>query len=1110
VNFTKPILGLTFFVLIFSVISEKNFAQDFGVPLTQKYSAKIYKGATQNWAFVQNSDGVLLVGNGEGILQFDGENWNLLKIPNLSTVRCFSKGNDKTVYVGAQGEIGYLSNNKDGSLKYNSLLKKIPKQFKNFQDVWQICKFPDCLIFQTAKAIFILKDSKPDSFIVIPTKQIFHRSFMVSNQFYVRENGVGLKILTDGSLKLIPGGEKFSSTTVAAIISLTADQNLIVSRDGLFTYNINEFDAKKSLEAIKAPEITKILNEKKVFTAVELQNDQFAFGTLSDGIYITDSHFKILYHLNIENGLTDNQILNLYTDNYQNLWVASGNDITYVLLNSPFTNYSPEFGYSGVPYNSVIHDNHFYTSGADGIFYLSKQQKFKKISHIDSQSWGFWEYENNLYCMTQSGFCKMADTVMESNYYEENVWDIKKIPNTKLFVLGTYYKGFLLAKPEKSGFTISKIKGYKPSVRFFDFDDNSNLWFTSENGIYKANLNKNADSLENIELFDTLKGLPENAQCYVNKITEKSGKHRIVTATPHGIYAFNSTTNHFEKDRSFEIFLKNNTTDIFTEDSDKNIWFQSQNKNGEFQRGFIYLNSAGKYQLKEDIFRKFKEVYAENISFTGKYAIFNTAEGIYLYNKQNFKYSLKSFNVLIRKIAIRDSVVFFGNELKNFQFEKFKHSANDLVFTVSAPFFENSDKTEYSFLLDGSDQNWSEWTKQNIKEYTNLFEGNYTFRVRARNIFGMESAENSYSFTIAPPFYRTVWAYLIYVLLAIIAVLGIVRLNTRRLKAEKEHLEQIVRERTAEIILQKEEIQSQAENLLMSNKKLTEQNEEINQQKEEITSIADSLQSAYETISVINEDIKRKNKNITDSINYAKSIQRAMLPSEQRISEYLKEYFIFWVPRDIVSGDFYFFNFTGRQMILAVADCTGHGVPGGFMSMLGISAINEIVGRNLLQTSGNLLDELRSQIKISLGQNESGSVSKDGMDICLMIIDTETLIMQYSGANLPLFIFRNRQFHEIKPDKMPIGIHRLENPFTSNNFQLEKNDMIYMFSDGYIDQFGHLKDEKFKKNRFIDLLAQIHEFPVNEQKQKLHDNFSEWKGETQQIDDILIIGLKIT
>jgi serine phosphatase RsbU (regulator of sigma subunit) len=250
-------------------------------------------------------------------------------------------------------------------------------------------------------------------------------------------------------------------------------------------------------------------------------------------------------------------------------------------------------------------------------------------------------------------------------------------------------------------------------------------------------------------------------------------------------------------------------------------------------------------------------------------------------------------------------------------------------------------------------------------------------------------------------------------------------------------------------------------------------------------------------------------KNITDSINYASRIQTALLPPEELLNILLPEHFILYLPRDIVSGDFYWITISDGKTIIAVADCTGHGVPGAFMSMLGFTYLNEIVNKTPNVKANEILNELRKKVKSSLHQDDS-SYNKDGMDIALAIIDKANMKLQYAGANNPLFICRKSQIINIPPDKMPIGIHSIEcESFTLNEFDLELNDIVYMFSDGYMDQFGGDNKKRMGKMRFEKLLTYASKLQIKAQRYFLEEKILEWMINTEQIDDILVMGVKI-
>ncbi len=256
------------------------------------------------------------------------------------------------------------------------------------------------------------------------------------------------------------------------------------------------------------------------------------------------------------------------------------------------------------------------------------------------------------------------------------------------------------------------------------------------------------------------------------------------------------------------------------------------------------------------------------------------------------------------------------------------------------------------------------------------------------------------------------------------------------------------------------------------------------------------------------DEIEKKNSEITSSINYASRIQAALHP-EPKLPDFIKEHFVFWKPRNIVSGDYYWIRQVENKIVFVAADSTGHGIPGAFMSMLGVSFFNDIVWRRKILKPSDVLNELRQQVKEALHQTGNQDEQKDGMDIAICVFDIETRSLEYAGAHNPLYLFRNGTIQEYKADRMPIGIYIRETPFTNQQVQLEKNDMLYIFTDGYVDQFGGKKSEKLKSKRFKDLLFSISLLPAEKQKQQIDDFLQIWQGNNEQIDDILIIGIRV-
>lgn len=291
---------------------------------------------------------------------------------------------------------------------------------------------------------------------------------------------------------------------------------------------------------------------------------------------------------------------------------------------------------------------------------------------------------------------------------------------------------------------------------------------------------------------------------------------------------------------------------------------------------------------------------------------------------------------------------------------------------------------------------------------------------------------------------------------------------------------------------------------------LRSKNKLLKKQRNEIQEKNYYLEQFNEEINTQKEKLQEKNKAITDSIMYAQKIQSALLSPEENFKNYFSEYFIFFQPRDIVSGDFYWLTKVNEKIIIAVADCTGHGVPGAFMSVLGITALNDIVKNMKDIHSDFILYELRKKIIESLRQKEDESETKDGMDIALCVIDKKQLKLEYSGAYNSLITFQDNNFNILKADRIPIGIYSSEKfNFTRYEIKIKKGDTFYMYTDGFVDQFGGPEGKKFKNNQFYEMLKDIHSLNLKKQLDIISKKFNNWKGYLEQIDDVLVVGFRI-
>ncbi len=410
----------------------------------------------------------------------------------------------------------------------------------------------------------------------------------------------------------------------------------------------------------------------------------------------------------------------------------------------------------------------------------------------------------------------------------------------------------------------------------------------------------------------------------------------------------------------------------------------------------------------------------------------------------------------------------------------YEHSV--FSFDYSALNFTAPDKNQYAYMMEGFDREWNYVGDKRTATYTNLSPGQYTFRVKASNNDGIwNETGKSIRITIVPPYWQTWWFRLLVVIFVIAMGVGFYFTRINQIKRQKNVLEEEVKVRTSEIEEQKEELQKQAHQLQQAN---------------------DAILAQGKRLETLYNDIQ-------DNIRAAQLIQSSILPAESFIKEYLPESFVLYLPKDVVSGDFYWFNVVGEKIVIAAVDCTGHGVSGAFMSINSHHLLNRAVfeNREHLKAS-DVLDSLNKNIINEMNEENSGSsYAKSGLDIALCVLDRKSGILQYAGANNPLYVVRNGEVIQVKGDKFPIGWNpgKLKR-FTNQEVTIKKGDSIYLFSDGYADQIGGESGEKFMYPRFRDLLVEVSALPAEMQCKTLESRFREWKGKGDQLDDILVIG----
>ncbi len=462
--------------------------------------------------------------------------------------------------------------------------------------------------------------------------------------------------------------------------------------------------------------------------------------------------------------------------------------------------------------------------------------------------------------------------------------------------------------------------------------------------------------------------------------------------------------------------------------------------------------------------RRIKGVDAKDFFQDSNRVYISTNNGLYCYDN-NVSSKQSPFNTFISELTFKNDSAATYNDLTvstNYTTIEIPFRSNEIRIIPSASDYYDNNELKFAYYLEGKEEEYGNWSKIPVITYNNLHEGNYKLHLKSRNVMGQEGKEITLAFTILPPWYRTIWAYLIYTLLTAGLFWTVIQLNSRRLVEQNIKLEKIITDRTKTIAHQKEEIE-------------------------------------------------HKNQEITDSINYAKRIQDAILPSVKDIKKIWTDTFVFFQPKDIVSGDFYWYNkINEHEFLIAAADCTGHGVPGGFMSMICSDKLNEAAG--LSKTPAEVLHYANNAIKLALKQSEEENVTKDGMEMALVRVNTQTKKIWFTGANRPLWIIRggSTELEEIKPTKASIASNTPSDfQYQSHEVQLSKGDSIYMTSDGYPDQFGGAKGKKYMTANFKKFVLSIKDESITRQHNLIKDNINDWMKGFEQVDDLLVIGIKL-
>ncbi len=1047
----RTILRITFFYAVALLGSSNLLAQSY---YFDYYSVKEGLPQSKVYDVVQDNTGYLWLATESGISRFDGEN-----IITYNAEQGLAEGGIKALLKDQKDNI-WMGHVSGGITLFNGndfLIHPISQLIG--AEITSLLMDKDTVLWVTSYGDGLYRIDNP--YVTDPNKVKYeqYKGRRLSDRVIsgTIANDGSVFFITDAGIKIFNKTKNsFEGFSPEGLVTYFAFTSILQDSRGdiwLGTYHGGLYRYLAAQNKFKIYDARDGLANNWISTISEDNEGNVWVGTWGGGITkFSDTGYKTYDNTN---GLSDQKIRKIVEDVEGNILIATNDHGLAIFKGEQFTTYGEDDGLINQQVWSIAEDKggKFWFGTNDGISVLNFNAGRRGIrsAHFNQE---------NSSIGNQIMFLKVDQN--------DNIWIGSANNGVNMF---NYKTGRFVFNPVLNRYVQNGV------VTALDVDSKNQLYVGTQSGLVFYDINKDKS-----QLLTQIYGLNSSDISVVYADT----KDRIWVGLNNG-----KGLNVIEKDSIQKIELEGLITPkSIVEDLDGNIWVGTQTKgilvikdkivsktikeedgllsnlinqlNVDDQNNVFIGTSRGLNKIDKE---GRIHVYTERSGFTGIEAKdnatykdqlghlwFGTVKGAIKYKPELDQNKVPQPLTHIAKMQVnREDYEMVPNQ-------KLNYLQNDIIFEYNSVSLRNPDAVEYKIMLEPADKDWRPVTEQTTVNYSSLQPERYTFKVKAKNSAGIWNTEPvTYTFTIRPPFYKTWWFILSVIVLGIVAIISYIKVRESNLIKEKKILEEKVEERTAEVV-----------------------------------------QKSIE--------LEKKNKDITDSIRYAKRIQTAVLPPEIPFDDT----FIFFRPKDIVSGDFYWLEHIKDKEMLAAVDCTGHGVPGAFLSILGHSMLTKIVREYGILEPAKILDQLDLEIINALHQkNVKGErVVNDGMDLALICYNRDTNILEYAGGYNPLILIRNGELEEIKADRFPIGMTSVHDSkkFTNNEIKVQKGDSFYIFSDGYADQFGGEDGRKLRKKNMKDLLLSIQHMSMKEQGAKLEEYMLEWMKNYEQIDDIVFIG----
>lgn len=739
----------------------------------RSYARAEYGGGAQNWAMVQDKNNRLYVANNEGLLVYNGTKWHIFPVPNKTILRSIGFGPGGNLYAGAQDEIGYYSSDPNGILHFTSLKDRLPETDRNFPDVWDLETTGNDVFFRTNAKLFKLTNGKFTLFPAVSNWISLHKH---EDKVLAQDEATGLMIFEkDVWQTYIPKKALPPGLVITDITNFKKDTSLLgTTAHGLFLLVRNQLIPFRFTN-------TSFASSQHITSLTVLKDSSFLIGTYFNGLFHLDKNGRILENISTKNGIANNTVRFVFEDSNGNVWAGLDNGLGLFSYNNPISHICPPSFNNGAGYTAAVFKGNIYFALSTGLQCLPLMNT-ESISSIASPpqtimnglTWNVSVVGDQLLAGRDDGLWRIDNSQASKLSGASGYWGSSLMAGTSpSLVAAGNYSGIEKYRIENGTLkSIGSVRNFTESSRYIETDAGV-LWVSHPyRGVYKINLYS-----DEVSLFTKKEGLPDDLNNHVFKI-----KGRIVFATTAGIYEYDSGSKKMIESKEFFSLFGKMPIRYLKEDAAGNIWFVQDKMLGVAD----YSSGQPVIQYIPELNNKIVSGFESIFPYNNKNVLIGSEAGFFNINYQTYKESLKPFSTYltqIKTIGSKDSVLFGGYVLdssKLFSSLTIPFKLNSLSFSYASSFFGPQTNLEFSYYLDGFDQTWSNWTNTSEKEYTNLPSGTYTFRVKARNSQSHESTACQYTFTISPPWYKTLWAYLLYTVLSLGLLLLILQYQAKR------------------------------------------------------------------------------------------------------------------------------------------------------------------------------------------------------------------------------------------------------------------------------------------------------------------------------------------